>query len=184
MSAISSISSNYIQSLLSNTNPLKSGATASQLQQADQSQLSPFAQIVSKLQDLQQSDPAKYKQVTEQISANLTAAAQTAQSNGNTTAATQLNQLASDFSDASKSGNLPNFKDLAQAVAGGHHGHHHAHAAKPKTDSDGDNDQSSSQLSQLLNGIQPGGTQTGSSFDPAAIIFSTLQSAGLTSSGN
>src|ERR1019366_2800930 len=48
-------------------------------------------------------------------------------SDGNTTAATQLNQLATDFTSASKSGQLPSVQDLAQAVGGHHHHHHHAH---------------------------------------------------------
>jgi hypothetical protein len=75
--------------------------------QSDSTQLSPFAQLVSALQQLQQSDPTKYAQVTQQIATNLQSAAQTAQSQGNSTAANQLTQLASDFSNASQSGQIP-----------------------------------------------------------------------------
>jgi hypothetical protein len=69
--------------------------------------------MMSTLQQLQQSDPAKYQQVTKQIATNLTSAAQTAEAGGNTTAANQLNQLAADFTNASQSGQLPNVRDLA-----------------------------------------------------------------------
>ncbi len=100
------------------------GSTSAQ--QPDSSQLSPLGQVLSTLQQLQQSNPTEYKQVTQQIATNLTSAAQTAQSDGNTTAANQLTQLASDFTNASTSGQLPNIQDLAQAVGGGHHHHHHA----------------------------------------------------------
>ena len=71
---------------------------------------------MSTLQQLQQSDPTKYQQVTQQIATNLQSAAQTAQAEGNTTAANQLNQLATDFTNASQSGQLPNVQDLAQAI--------------------------------------------------------------------
>src|ERR1700761_3844807 len=65
--------------------------------QSDNSQLSPFAQLVSTLQQLQQTDPSKYAHVTQQIATNLQSAAQSATSSGNTAAASQLNQLANDF---------------------------------------------------------------------------------------
>jgi hypothetical protein len=58
------------------------------------SQLSPFAQILSSLQQLQQSNPSPYQQVTQQIATNLQKA-KTAQSEGDTTAANQLKQLGS-----------------------------------------------------------------------------------------
>jgi hypothetical protein len=57
------------------------------------SQLSPFAQILSGLQQLQQSNPSPYQQATQQIATNLQKA-KTAQSEGDTTAANQLKQLA------------------------------------------------------------------------------------------
>jgi len=138
MGSINNLSStSYIQSLLAGvlqgtgltnktnqTSTLNLGALTSQ---ADNSQLSPFAKVLSTLQQLQQSNPAQYQQVTQQIATNLQTAAQTAQSQGNTTAANQLNQLATDFSNASKSGQLPNIQDLAKAISGHHH-HHHGHA--------------------------------------------------------
>ena len=94
--------------------------------QRDNTQLSSFAQVLNALQPLQPSNPSQYGQVTQQIAANLQRAAQTAQANGNTTAAGELNSLATDFTSASQSGQLPNVQDVAKAIGGRHH--HHARA--------------------------------------------------------
>jgi hypothetical protein len=90
-------------------------------------QPSTLAQLFETLQKLQQTNATQYSQVTGQIAANLQSAAQTATSSGNTNAANFLNQLATDFSNASKDGQLPSIQGLAQAVGGkgGHHHHHH-----------------------------------------------------------
>ena len=175
-----------------NSNSLSSlNATSSVGQTSDNSRLSPFAQMLAELQQLQTTDPAKYSQVTQQIASNLTTAAQTATSSGNTTAATQLTQLASDFTSASKSGQLPSVSDLAQAVGGGHHHHHHAHAASSSSDADGTSSSSTSStsaeqtLSQLLAAFQTGSSssiQTDAT-NPLSIIMNTLSSAGITSTG-
>src|ERR1700692_4258037 len=125
MGSISQLSNSYLQSILSTTlqnNSLATKASGNSvgsigsIAQPDINELSPFAQLMSTLQQLQQSDPARYKQVTQQISTNLQTAAQTATTNGNSTAANQLNQLATDFANASQSGQLPNVQDLAQAI--------------------------------------------------------------------
>jgi len=198
MGTINNLSSNYLQSILNNavqnsglnSNSASAVGASPAALPTDNQQLSPFAQLVSKLQQLQQSDPTKYQQVTQQIATNLQSAAQTAQADGNTTASSQLNQLSTDFSNASTSGQLPNLQDLAQATTGHHHhggGHHHAHAAKSDPDSsstDPTNISSLSQtLGQLLSGLQTDGTAN-SSLDPMAIILNTLSSAGLSSSSS
>jgi hypothetical protein len=160
-SSINNLSStSYLQSILSSAlQNTGSSVPASGTTEADSSQVSPLAQLLSELQQLQQSDPSEYQQVTQQIATNLQAAAQTATSAGNTTAASQLTQLATDFSNASTSGQLPNIQDLAQAVSGGG-GHHHHHG--------GDGGESSSSAS----------------LNPFTIISDTLASAGITSSSN
>jgi hypothetical protein len=205
MGFINTLSSNYLQLALTNavqsaglnTNTIGniSGATgASSLAlPTDNQQLSPFAQIVSQLQQLQQSDPTKYKQVTQQIATNLQSAAQTAQADGNTIAANQLNQLSTDFSNASTSGQLPNILDLAQATTGHHHhgGGHHHHAASSDPDSSSTDPTTASSLSQTLSQILgnmqttglANGTQT-NPLDPMAIILNTLSGAGITSSNS
>ncbi len=197
MSAINNIERSYLQSALSaalqsagsranGTGYSVGSADLSRLAlQQENSQLSPFAQLMSTLQQLQQSDPTKYQQVTQQIATNLQKAAQTAQAEGNSTAANQLNSVASDFTSASKSGQLPNIQDLAQAV-GGHHHHDHGHHVS--TDSDGDTNSSSSSpstsqsLSQLLTAFQANGTQN-DALNPMSIILNTLSGVGITSNG-
>jgi hypothetical protein len=160
---------NYLQSILGTTfknnggcaDSSTSGVSAASAQPPDSSQLSsPLAQLLSKLQQLQQSNPTEYQQVTQQIATNLQTAAQTAAGDGNTTAANQLNQLATDFTNASKTGQLPNISDLAQAVGGaaGHH-HHHGHHAPV---------------------FQANATQN-DALNPMSIITDTLNSAGITS---
>ena len=111
--AIAGLGTNYIQSLLGSSNST-SGTTnnstnvSSLSALTDNSQLSPFAQLMNTLQQLQQSNPTQYKQVTQDIATNLQKAATTAQSEGNTSLAAQLNQLSTDFTNASQSGQLPN----------------------------------------------------------------------------
>jgi hypothetical protein len=163
----------------------KSSNALSTALQPDNSQLSPFAQVTSALQQLQQSDPSKYQQVTGQIATNLQSAAQSATASGNTALATQLNQLATDFQTASSSGQLPNFQDLAQA-AGGHHHHHHMHGGSATTDSDTSSatgtsstgSSSTDPLSQLLASMQSSGSQS-DSLNPMNIILNTLSTSGI-----
>lgn len=182
------LSSSYLQTVLGTAlqgTGLTSQTTGASLSStsSDSGQLSPFAQLMSTLQQLQQSDPAKYKQVTSQIATNLQSAAKTAQSDGNTAAANQLTQLSSDFSTASTSGQLPNISDLAQAVGGGHHHGHHHHAEAASTDSDTSSTASSNSnqgISQLLSALQTNSAQS-DSLNPMSIIFNTLSQAGLTS---
>ena len=184
-SSINNLSSSYLQSILgtalqsagvsaSQTNSITSSLSA---QQSDNGQLSPFVQIMNTLQQLQQSNPSQYQQVTQQIATNLQSAAKTAQSDGNTNAANQLNQLASDFTSASQNGQLPNVQDLAKALGGHHHhggGHHHA------APSDSTSDSSSS---QLLAAFQTNQSQN-DALNPLSIIENTLTSAGLTGSNS
>lgn len=139
-SSLNLLNNNYLQSILDGAlqnngvqaNTSASGVSTASTQQADSSQFSsPLVQVLSTLQQLQQSNPTEYQQVTQQIATNLQNAAQSASTDGNSTAANQLNQLATDFNNASQSGQLPNIGDLAQAMGGaeGHHHHHHGHHA-------------------------------------------------------
>ncbi len=188
--SLTNIASDYAQSLassiLANSSSGKTtmNGASSVSQAADVNQLSPFAELQSTLQQLQQSNPTQYSQITQQIASNLTTAATTAQSNGNTTAATTLNQLATDFTNASQNNTLPNIQDLAQAAQ--HHGHHghHCHAGSGSTDStdpasgSSTSSTSSDLLSQLISSYQAT-AGVNQSVDPMAIITSTLASAGI-----
>lgn len=201
-SSVNSLSQYYLQSLqaqaiqstgtnLNSTNSLSASTGISSGQITDSNQLSPLAQLLTTLQNLQQSNPTQFAQVTSQIATNLQNAAQTAQSQGNTTAATQLTQLSNDFKTSSQTGQLPNIQDLAQAV-GGHHGHHHhhAHVAPASSDSDSDSNSaatpssttasgSSQLLSQFLASLTSAAGSQNSTLDPLSIINSTLQNAGI-----
>lgn len=166
---------------------------------SDSSQLSPFAQLLSTLQQLQQSNPTEYASVTKQIATNLTAAAQTATQNGNTTQANQLTQLAKDFTTASTGGQLPNIQDLAQALRGGAHRHHVQSSSNTSGASDSDGSAGSSSasgtasstnqaLEQILaafeslatNGSVTAQQQSNSaSTNPMSIIMNTLSNAGI-----
>ena len=158
MSAIGSLASGLLHAVLPTA--LFPGSTATSAgtnnvsiaRLPDTGQVSSFGQLLSTLQQLQQSNTAQYQQVTQQIATNLQAAAQTAQSGGNTSAASQLNLLSTDFRNASATGQLPNIQDLATAV-GGHRGYgNRLHGTNPDPD--------------LQNGP----------FSPAAIISSALKS--------
>lgn len=189
---LTNLASSYLQSILGTTsssstkNANSSTALSSIFEGSDNSQLSPFAQLMSTLQQLQQSNPTQYAQVTQQIATNLQSAAQTAQSQGNTAAASQLTQLSNDFTAASKSGQLPNIQDLAQAIGGHHHHGHHAHGAAADSSSSSSTDSSSTSssssadqtLSQLLSAFQTSSAQS-DALNPMGIILNTLASAGI-----
>jgi hypothetical protein len=203
-SSISNLTNNYLQSIVGNAlqgtglslNSASTSVSATSSQQPDSGQLSPFAQLMSTLQQLQQSNPTEYKQVTQQIATNLQSAAQSATNQGNTNAASQLNQLATDFNSASQTGQLPNIQDLATAIGGGgHHHHHHGHPESSSTDSNSDSSTSStsststsstsstSPLQQLLAAFESNSTQN-ESLNPLSIITNTLANAGITSTNN
>ncbi len=192
MSSVGSLPGSYLESIFSalqtgglssiaSTNKATSTSPASYRQQTDSTQLSPLAQLLSTLQQIQQTDPAEYQQVTAQISTNLKSAAQTAQkTGGNSAAANQLNQLATDFSTASQTGQLPNVQDLAQAI-GGRGGHHDHQAEAAPADSNTGNSaapysSSASLLSQFLASLETNGSDNGS-VNPLAIISTTLANA-------
>jgi len=161
---LQSILTSSLQSAGSKTSTAATSTTGT-ASASDSTKLSPLAQLMSSLQQLQQSNPAEYQQVTKQISTNLQNAAQTAQSDGNTAAANQLNTLANDFTTASQTGQLPNIQDLAQAVTGSSSG------------------SASKTLTQILSAYQANGGQD-QTLNPLSIINSTLESAGIGSSNS
>jgi predicted secreted protein len=195
---IASLASGLVQSLFpSSTNNAASSSTSASSTSAstlpsDSNQLSPLGQILGSLQQLQQTNPSQYQQVTLQISNNLQTASQSATSSGNTALASELTQLSTDFKNASTSGQLPNVQDLAQAVGGGHHHHHHggggASAASSSSSTSATDPSSASianpatttaatGLSALLQSLT--GTQNNSTLNPQSIILNTLSSAGV-----
>jgi hypothetical protein len=176
LGSISGLSNNsYVQSVfrsaVQDSDLTTANTTSSASQSQDKSQLSPFAQMISNLQQLQQSDPAKYQQVTQQIATNLQSAAATAQANGDSTGAARLDQLAGDFSSASKSGDLPNMGDMAQSLGAHRHGHGHHHA--PPASSDSDSTSANQTLSQVLAAYESSSSPS-TSLDPMSIVSDTI----------
>jgi len=184
ISPLNSLALSGLQSILGTalqssglTSPNKATSTST-AQQPDNSQLSPFAQLLNTLQQLQQANPTQYQQVTQQISTNLQTAANTAQSDGNTKLASQLNQLSTDFSNASQNSQLPNVQDLAQAAGGHHHHGHGGHHASSSDSSSSSSTSANNPLSQFLAAVQSDSTQS-NALNPMTIINNTLTSAGI-----
>ena len=96
----------------SQTNGVEAGLTMPK----DEQQLSPFAQMLSTLQKLQQTDTNKYRLVAQEIAADLQKASASVDPADQDTA-NQLNRLSSDFSQAAQTGQLPDIQDLATAFA-------------------------------------------------------------------
>jgi hypothetical protein len=130
-----------------------------------------------------------------EISTNLTNAASTATADGNTSEATQLTTLASDFKSASTSGDLPNIQDLAQAL-GGPSGPPPPPPASTSSTSSSDSSSSSSTgtsstaarststsddlTAKILAAFQANGSGQSDALNPMSIILNTLSSAGVT----
>jgi hypothetical protein len=157
MGSINNLSSAYLQpgfSLALQGVSLPAGTNASgSSSPLDEGQLSPIAQLVGTLQQLQQSNPTEYKKVIQQIAANLQSAAATAQAEGNPTAANQLNQLATDVTSVSSSGQLPSLQDVLR-TANGHHHHHHMQSSQ---------NNSQDPLAIIWNTLSTGGISTSTS---------------------
>ena len=104
------------------SNTADAGATqAAASTPASSTTVSKPGELLAKLSQLQQQDPAKFKQVTEQISDDLKTAASTASG----PQAQFLTKLSADFAQASSSGNLDSLKP---PPGGGEHSgavHHH-----------------------------------------------------------
>ena len=77
---------------------------------------SPFAEVLSSLQQLASSNPSRYQQVTQQISVNLQSAARTATAKGDAGLASDLTRLSQDFSGAAGTGRLPKFSHLTPSL--------------------------------------------------------------------
>jgi hypothetical protein len=102
---------------------------------AAQTQVSPLGELMSKLQQLQQQDPAQFKQVAGQLATSLQQAAQQS-GNGNSGF---LSQLASGLQQAAQTGEMPTLQppnatsnQSASGQAVHHHGsghHHHSGGA-------------------------------------------------------
>ena len=90
------------------------GSVRTLLPMPDGSRLAPFAELLSTLQEMQQSAPTRYRQVTLQIATNLTCAAQSARRRATRPRRSRLEPACGrDFADALKAAGSP------EAVAAG-----------------------------------------------------------------
>jgi len=186
LSSINNYFTNHTASVLSSglsTNSPSKNANGVSGASSDSGQLSPFAQLLSTLQQLEQSNPTQYQQVTQQIATKLQTAAATDTKNGNSAQAAQLTTLSKDFTTASQSGQLPNAQDLASAIGGAGHHHFYGHASSGDSANSSSTGSASSlgtnaTLQQLLASFGSGNNQA-SSTNPMSIIMSTLSSAGV-----
>ena len=124
---ISSITSAQAAIPVSSAAAAAPAAPAAPADPADGTRLSGFGSFMSKLQSLEQSDPAKAKQVLGDIASKLSARAKEVGG----TAGQHLSQLADKFQQASQTGDLSGLQP-PQAQQGQHHHHgggHHAKAA-------------------------------------------------------
>jgi hypothetical protein len=166
------LATGYIDSLFSNSASASSSsgtAAAGSTSASGTNQLSPFAQVLSNLQQLEQSSSVQYTKVTQQIAGGLQTAAQAATANGYTGLAGKLNQLSTDFNSASATSQLPNVQDLAQLIGGG---------SSSTSASSGASSGKTSNLSQFLQSLNA--SQSGNnSLSAQSIIDNTLSIAGL-----
>jgi hypothetical protein len=97
------------------------GVTA---QPAGSADISPLAQILSRLQQIQQQNPNLFKQLAANVATRLQKAAQDAQSSGDGSGASELKDLATAFQKSAQSGQLPvirqhhDFGDLLKGLIG------------------------------------------------------------------
>ncbi len=156
---INGIGNNYgISALNSNQTTAAQSGTTGGVSTTDSAQLSPMATLLNQLQQLQQTDPDKFKSVMSSIADTLKTDAQ----NATGPQAQRLNDLANKFSTAAQTGQMPNLQPPGQQQGASGHHHHHHH-----------------QVSSYQNGSS---TSTSSSpsqptFDLAQIIQTAMQQA-------
>ncbi len=132
-----------------------SAAATSAAPQDSSSSVSPFAQVLKKLESLSQSDPSKFQSLTAQIAAQLNTAA----SKATGSQAQFLSDLSGKFAQASKDGNItalePSQSSQGSQGASGHHHHHHGGAAaySASSGSDSTSDQQNV-LQTIFNEVQ------------------------------
>jgi len=133
------------------------------------------------LSQLQQSNPSKYREVTQQIATNLQKAATTAQSEGDATEADQLSQLAGQFSGAALTSQFPDAENIADTFSGSQDATGAASGAEINTNNTAsppaETGGTSPPLDQLLQAIEATNAQSIAA-NPMAMIYSTLGQSG------
>ena len=122
ISAVSSLFPGWAQLQAASGSSAAGSGSASQVssvaQPAGTATISPLAQLMSRLQQIQQQNPDLFKQVAANLATRLQKAAQDAQSS-DPTHASQLSQLAAVLQSSAQSGQFPTVQALQQAGLGG-----------------------------------------------------------------
>jgi hypothetical protein len=157
LSSTAEIVQSAISSALNKTSQLNSTAAS----QDDTSQVSDFGSLMKQLDELQKSDPAKYKEVASEVSSQLEEAAKSAAEDGDSQSAEMLNDLASKFKTASETGEKVDM-----------HPHGRPPMGPPPASSDSDSDTTSSTGSST---DSSSGSSTSSTTDDDSGLASLLQ---------
>jgi hypothetical protein len=123
VNSVTSLLPSYLLPFNSTANTTNNANSAYSVQQpADVLGLSPVAQFLNQLQQLQTHSPQQFQALISQLTGQLQQAAGTASKNGNTAQANQLTELANSFQSAAAGGALPTAQQLQHAgVIGQHH---------------------------------------------------------------
>jgi hypothetical protein len=169
-----------IQNLFGSKAPAKTPASPATFLPDDSTstRISPQASMLSRLQQLQTSDPAQFQQVTAQMAARLQKASALFQQAGDSTTADRIGKLADQFQKASETGTMPSVQDLQQSAGaagqhyhGGHHHHGGASSGTGATDAQTSllsayTSNQNTQSTDLLAMLQPGAPST----DPLSVF--------------
>jgi hypothetical protein len=123
-STLNSIDTSLLNEIGNPSPSSTSATTATASSSSDSVNFSEFAQLFQQLSQLQTSNPTEFAKVTADAATKLQAAAQ---QSTDPAQASFLSSLATQFQQASQTGNLSPFDAGAQAASGHHHGGHHHH---------------------------------------------------------
>lgn len=148
---VSSLSSSLYIGNQYSTSQIRRASSAAVQDASDQngaSGVSKLGSYMKQLEELQSSDPTKFKEVTAEIAQKLKDAAQTATDNGDDGQAQALSDLADQFTTASENGSMPDLRPKDGARAQGPMGPPpppppDASSASSSTATDSDSDASS-----------------------------------------
>lgn len=103
------LSANSLESILNKTRTAGTSDTSG-VPPDPPAGVSKFGNLMSQLNELQQSDPDQFKEVVSQIAEKLKEAASSASESGDTEKATKLGELAQKFETAASTGEMPDLR--------------------------------------------------------------------------
>jgi hypothetical protein len=168
LSSVTSIGATSSVSQIQSTDSTSStGSTEST--ESSKTRLSKLGEMMSKLQDLEKTDPAKAKQVLTSIASTLSDKASTSND-------PRLKELADQFTAAAKTGDLSGLKPSGPPP-GGHHGGHHG-PPPPSSDDASSSATTATSATQSGQVARYSQTEHAQRIDLASIVSDALSSAG------